>query len=365
MPRSVVVTGRKASRKPLVKPSKDAAKKSTKPTRRPPAMGLPTELLRRMHELMVRSRVLEERLIKIYRSGESFFWIGAPGEEAFGVPLGMLVDKGQGPEHDFLHLHYRGTPTLMAMGMSMIDSIRLMMNRVTDPSTGGRNFSNHYCFPQWNVVPVTSPIEVQYVFALGTARVQKRRKTKGITIVTGGDAGTAEGDFASCLVWSTRPGNELPMLITVQNNRWGISTDFESQHGETNIADRGKAFNIRTIVMNGNDPVESYKVLSEAMAEIRKKQKPILLEAKVSRLFGHSSASGANRVDEEDPVMMFEERLLKAGLVKGPEVKEIWQAAEDEARAAQELARQEAGPVAESIWDHVYVGNENADWRKF
>jgi len=318
-----------------------------------------------MHELMVRSRVLEERLIKIYRSGESFFWIGAPGEEAFGVPLGLLVDKGQGPQHDFLHLHYRCTPTLMAMGMSMIDSIRLMMNRVTDPSTGGRNFSNHYCFPQWNVVPVTSPIEVQYVFALGTARVQKRRQTKGITIVTGGDAGTAEGDFASCLVWSTRPGNELPMLITVQNNRWGISTDYESQHGETHIADRGKAFNIRTIVMNGNDPVESYKVLNEAMAEIRKKRKPILLEAKVSRLFGHSSASGANRVDEEDPVLLFEERLLKAGLVKSHDVKEIWRQAEDEARAAQETARLEPGPEPETIWDHIYMDSENADWRKF
>ena len=47
--------------------------------------------------LMVKSRVLEERLIKIYKAGEAYFWIGAPGEEAFGVPLGMLVHKGQGP----------------------------------------------------------------------------------------------------------------------------------------------------------------------------------------------------------------------------------------------------------------------------
>jgi 2-oxoisovalerate dehydrogenase E1 component alpha subunit len=191
--------------------------------------GLAKDLLLNMHDMMVKSRVLEERLIKIYKAGDAFFWIGGTGEEAWGVPLGMLVHKGQGPEHDFLHLHYRCTPTLIAMGMKMIDSIRLIMNRSTDPSTGGRNFSNHYCFPQWNVAPVSSPIEVQYIQALGTAHVQKRHKGKALTVVTGGDAGSAEGDFASCLVWSSRKGQELPMLITVQNNLWGISTSYEGQ----------------------------------------------------------------------------------------------------------------------------------------
>ena len=60
--------------------------------------------------------------------------------------------------------------------------------------------------------------------APGTALAQKRHGGDGITIVTGGDAGTAEGDFATCLVWSSRPGNELPVLIIVTNNQWGIST---------------------------------------------------------------------------------------------------------------------------------------------
>lgn len=327
---------------------------------------LSRELILRMHSDMVKSRVLEERLIKIYKAGESYFWIGAPGEEAWGVPLGLLAHKGHGPQFDFLHLHYRCTPTLVAMGMPMIDSIRLMMNRVTDPSTGGRNFSNHYCFPKWNIAPVTSPIEVQYITAMGTAHVQKRSGSKGITIVSGGDAGTAEGDFASCLVWASRKGKELPMLITVQNNKWGISTAFEGQHGETHIADRAKAFNIRSRVINGNNPVESYLAVQEEMAYIRKTGKPAFIETQVSRLYGHSSASGANFIESEvDPVREFEDRLLKAGYLKESETKALWAQFEAEGVAAQAQAKTEAGPTAESIWDHVYVGSENADWRKF
>lgn len=328
--------------------------------------GLAPALLLKMHDLMVKSRVLEERLIKIYRAGESYFWIGGPGEEAWGVSLGLLVRKGQGLEHDFLHLHYRCTPTLIAMGMPMIDSIRLMMNRATDPSTGGRNFSNHYCYPQWNVAPVTSPIEVQYPIALGTAHAQKRAGHKTITVVTGGDAGTAEGDFATCLVWSSRKGRELPMLITVQNNKWGISTKWEGQHGEESTADRAGAFGIRSRVINGNDPVESYLALQEEIQYIRKTGKPSFIESRVSRLYGHSSASGANPVtDEVDPVKDFEESLLKAGLLKSADAKKIWAGYEDEGIKAQEQVRGEPQPKAESVWENVFVNSENADWRKF
>ncbi len=344
---------------------KPAKPQKTSNKNRKAALPLSKELLLQMHSLMVKSRVLEERLIKIYKSGDAYFWIGAPGEEAFGVPLGMLTHKGQGPSFDYLHLHYRGTPTLVAMGMPMIDSIRLIMNRATDPSTGGRNFCNHYCFPQWNVVPVSSPIEVQYGTALGTAHVQKRHKGSAISIVTGGDAGTAEGDFASCLIWASRPRNELPILITVQNNRWGISTDYESQHGETNIADRGKAFKIRTAVINGNDPIESYLSLQAEMDYIRRTRKPVLLEARTSRLYGHSSATGANLIPEEDCLKVFEKLLLENDVLKESEMKRLWAEYEEEGRQAQEKVRGEPPPSPDSVWDHYYANGENGDWRKF
>lgn len=328
--------------------------------------GLDKKILLQMHSDMVKSRVLEERLIKIYRAGESFFWIGGSGEEGWGVPIGMLAKKGQGPAYDYLHLHYRCTPTLIAMGLEMVDSIRLMMNRATDRSTGGRNFSNHYCIPEWNIAPVTSPLEVQYPIACGTAHVQKRVGKKAITIVTGGDAGTAEGDFASALILASRKGQELPVLITVQNNKWGISTSYDGQHGETHIADRAKAFNIKARVINGNDPVESYLCLKEDMDYIRKTGKPAFIEAHVSRLHGHSSATGANLVQGEvDPVKEFEKKLLKADLLTDKQVQKIWTDFEAEGVRATELARQEPVPTADSVWNHTYFKNENADWRNF
>ena len=104
-------------------------------------------------------------------------------------------------------------------------------------------------------MPVTSVIEVQYVDGAGHgAGAETPRRRRHHDRLIGGDAGTAEGDFASCMIWSTRPGNELPVLMIVTNNGWGISTPACSQHGEKHIIDRGKAFGIPGEVVDGNDP---------------------------------------------------------------------------------------------------------------
>lgn len=319
-------------------------------------LKLERELLIKMHDLMVKARVLEERLIQMYKQGHGYFWIGGPGEEAFNVSLGLLMKKGEGPAYDYLHAHYRQSATLLALGEEPIGALRQMKNVATDPYSGGRNFAGHFSKRQWNIAPVTSPIEVQYAIAPGTAMVQKRHGGEGITIVTGGDAGTAEGDFASCLVWSSRPANELPILIIVTNNKWGISTAAGPQHGDKYISDRGKAFGMRTKTINGNDPIEAYLELQEAMEYVRKERKPFLMEALVSRLYGHSSASGANFVTEEvDCLKSFEARLEQEGVLTREQMDAIRHRYTEEMAAAARQARDEPQPSPETIWNHIYA----------
>ncbi len=315
---------------------------------------LSAQQLLEIHDTMLRARVLEERLITMYKQGEGYFWIGGPGEEAFNVPLGMLVDKGQGLDHDFLHLHYRSSGTLLAMGADPVDSIRQMKNVATDPYSKGRNFAGHFSVKKWNVVPVTSPIEVQFSIAIGTARAQ--RAAKGITIVQGGDAGTAEGDFATALVWSSRKGAELPLLMIVTNNRFGISTPFAGQHGYDQIADRGKAFGMPTAIVDGNDPEASWAALEKALHYVRTEKKPYLLEAMVSRLRGHSSASGANVAkDEVDCLERFERSLEDRKLLTRAQMDALREKYTLALGEAAKQVRGEPPPTPESIHEFVFA----------
>lgn len=318
---------------------------------------LSPELSLEIYDLMLRARLLEERLITMYKMGDGFFWIGGPGEEAFNVPLGLLADKGMGVNHDFLHLHYRSSGTLLALGADPVDSLRQMKNTSTDPYSRGRNFAGHFSVRKWNVVPVSSPIEVQYSIAIGTARAQRKGTgAKGITIVQGGDAGTAEGDFATALVWASRKGNELPLLMIVTNNKFGISTTYDGQHGEAQISDRGKAFGIQTAIVDGNDPEASYAALEKAIHYVRTEKKPYLLEAMVSRLRGHSSASGANLVTNEvDCLEKFERTLEDRKLLTRTEIDSKRAEITQELLDASKRVRLEPAPDPASIHEFVFA----------
>lgn len=321
--------------------------------------AISTELALTIFRQMVRTRALEERAIKMSKSGEAYFWIGGPGEEAFNVCLGMQIRRGQGPANDYLHLHYRNAGVVIAMGMSMEDHFRQLAMTKTDRHSWGRNFVGHYAIPEWNVVPVTSVIEVQYAMAPGTALVQKRHGGEGLTVVVGGEAGTAEGDFECCLNWSSLPGRESPVLICVTNNHWGISTNSVEVHGEKSITDRAIPYRMPTATVDGNDVISTWIAIDRAMRYCRRERKPYLLEAQVSRLHGHSSSSGAMRNwAEADCLAAFEQRLIDQGATDADEIAELKSAAKKEADDAVVKIMTEDRPTADDVNTHTYAPSQ-------
>ena len=323
--------------------------------------SLAPERLLRIYDVMLQARCLEERMLRMHKQGDGAFWVGGPGEEALNASLGLLVHKGQGPLFDYLHLHYRSGATLLAMGADPVDSLRQMMSTATDPYSHGRNFCHHYSVRGWNVVPVSSAIEVQFSMAPGTALANKRAGGRGITIVQGGDAGTAEGDFATCMIWCTRPRNELPCLMIVANNGWGISTPCEEQHGEKRIADRAAAFGIKSAVIDGNDAEVSYRELKKAMDYVRTERRPFVLEARVSRLYGHSSSSGGNFVPGEvDCLAVFEQKLTDRKLLTKQTIDELRRRYARELLDAVKRVRAEPVPQGQDAMRHVYADRDLA-----
>ncbi|OWK42311.1 thiamine pyrophosphate-dependent dehydrogenase E1 component subunit alpha [Fimbriiglobus ruber] len=321
--------------------------------------AISAELALTIFRQMIRTRALEERSIKMSKSGEAYFWVGGPGEEAVNVALGMQVHKGQGPAYDYLHLHYRSAGTLLAMGMPMLDHVRQLAMTATDPYSRGRNFVGHYAVPAWNIPPVSSVIEIQCTMAPGTALVQKRAGGDALTVAVSGDAGTAEGDFESCLLWSSRPGNELPVLLLVTNNGFGISTTHGSQHADRRIADRAAPYHVRAETVDGTDTVAAWHGIDRAMRYVRRERKPFLLETLVGRLHGHSSSSGAQRVwDQPDCLALFEQKLIDAHATDANAVRQMWDEARKEADAAVVKATSEPKPTKEDVERDTYAPSE-------
>jgi 2-oxoisovalerate dehydrogenase E1 component alpha subunit len=230
-----------------------------------------------------------------------------------------------------------------------------MRSVATDPYSKARNFVNHYAIPQWNVMPVTPTIETQYLTSIGTAIAQARATTDALTIVNGGDGGSAEGDFHSCLVWANRPILPLPILIVVVNNGWAISTKGADQHGERRISDWAKVFpDMPGVTIDGNDVATTWAALDEAFGYIRKNRRPYLLEARCSRLYGHSSSSGANRIPETDCIAQFEGELVKRGIAKSDALKKVWEREAAALDEAHKTVKDEPFPEPGQIWEDVF-----------
>ena len=63
--------------------------------------------------------------------------------------------------------------------------------------------------------------------------------------------------------------------------------------------------------MDGTDPLASWFAIRKGMEYCRTQRRPYLIEAMVTRLYGHSSSSGSPRANEADCLPMFEQRLLE------------------------------------------------------
>jgi 2-oxoisovalerate dehydrogenase E1 component alpha subunit len=99
------------------------------------------------------------------------------------------------------------------------------------------------------------------------------------------------------------------------------------------------------------------------MAYIRSERKPFLMEAKVSRLFGHSSATGANFIqNEEDPVVTFESQLASAGVLSPKEMEALREKYNAEMLDMAKRVKEEPMPDASTIYDYTYFGQKGRYW---
>jgi len=185
--------------------------------------------------------------------------------------------------------------------------------------------------------------------------MQKRDGGEGVSVVIGGEAGAAEGDFTSCMLWSTRPNRELPVLMIVTNNGYGISTTARSQISASPI-ERAAAFGIPGESFDGNDPVASWHAVDRAISYCRQTRHPYILEARVSRLHGHSSSSGSQRVAHEvDCLESFERKLLEVGIIDAHTLEALHNDATDEMNAAVALVMREPHPRPDDVERFTYA----------
>jgi len=264
---------------------------------------------------MLKSRMIEEKMLILLRQGKISKWFSGIGQEAISVSVTMALQ----PDEYILPMH---------RNLGVFTTRKIPLNRLFSQWQGkasgftkGRDRSFHFGTQEYKIVGMISHLGPQLGVADGIALAHKLRKEAKVTAVFTGEGGTSEGDFHEALniasVW------DLPVLFCVENNGYGLSTPINEQFNCKNIADKGIGYGMEAHIIEGNNVLEVYTKVNEIAKSVRENPRPVLLEFKTLRMRGHEEASGTKYVPDEllnewatkDPISNYSKFLNDEGIL--------------------------------------------------
>ncbi|HJW83258.1 MAG TPA: thiamine pyrophosphate-dependent dehydrogenase E1 component subunit alpha [Anaerolineae bacterium] len=311
---------------------------------------LPQDTLIEMFTTMTRARRLDERCWLLHRQGKIAFHISGMGHEAAQVGVAFAMRRG----HDFLYPYYRDLATVMGLGMTPRDILLGVFGRQGDPSSGGRQMPEHYCYKPGNVLSVSSPVTTQVPQAAGIALAEKLKGGDRVAVTCLGEGSTSQGDFHEALSWAGV--HKLPLVVVVENNEYAISVPMRMQMAIERVSDRAAAYGVRGVTVDGLDVLAAYAAAKQAVDLARSGGGATLLELRVARLTPHSSDDDdtSYRTPEDkaalktqDPLPPFRARLIAEGALSEAEAKAIEDRALAEVDQAQRFAENAPFPPVE------------------
>lgn len=289
-----------AKRPPIAKQTRDSAEVAD---------------LRRIHLALLKTRMVEERMLKERKSGgELSKWFSSYGQEAISVGCAMALEPDE-----FIFTMHRDLGAFVARGVPFD---RLFAQLLGKPQgfTKGRDRSFHFGSQEFRLVGMISHIGPQLTVANGVALAHRLRREGKVSLVFTGDGGTSQGDFHEALnvasVW------DLPTIFVIENNCWALSTPVEQQYRCESLVDRAAGYGMRGLTLDGNDVLEVRDTIALLAAEMRQDPRPVLVECRTWRLYGHEL--GAQDVASEefltagrsqDPLARLETTLISRGVL--------------------------------------------------
>ena len=320
--------------------------------------NLLTKVVLDFYRNMVTSRLADEKMLIMLKQGKSFFHIGAGGHEAIQTAAAYAMKSS----YDWAYPYYRDLAFVLQYGVTLKEIFLNFLYRENDPSSGGRQMSNHYGNRKLRIVTQSSPTGTQYLQATGCALGAIKEKKDEVVYVSSGEGTTSQGDFHEALNWATR--DKLPVIFVIQNNKFAISVPIAEQMAGKSVYKLGAGYEgLNRFKVDGTDVFESLKTMQNAVALARKGKGPSLIEADTVRLFPHSSSDSQKKyrsleeLEEDktkDPIINLEKYFLKNSIISTDEINSIKTQIKKEVDAAAESAEAEKEPTKDTVTKFLF-----------
>lgn len=320
-------------------------------------VGLTDQQVIDMYYYMLLARKIDERQWMLNRAGKVPFVISCQGQEAAQVGAAFALEKGK----DYVCPYYRDLGVVTVFGQSARDSMLSAFAKAGDPNSGGRQMPGHFGGKKWNILTGSSPVTTQVPHAVGIALAGKMQGKDHVVYTSFGEGSSNQGDFHEGANFAGV--HKLPVIFFCENNKYAISVPLKKQLACESVADRAIGYGFKGVSIDGNDPIETYRVVKEAVERGRAGEGPTLIEAVMYRLVPHSSDDddrtyrSREEVEEakkKDPILLFAAYLKEVGLMDEAQEKEIADRVQSEVDEATEYAENAPYAEPESALTYVY-----------
>jgi len=308
-----------------------------------------------MYRYMQLTREFESALLRIFKQK------GLPevlhlcrGEEAIGVGACYAMRK-----NDIIVPSLRSRSVFLSRGVSPAELMAGVMGKMGGPSNG--KFTAHHMGDlEKGVYAASLCIGSQIPLAVGAGLHFKYKDLDRVALVTFGDGATNRGDFHESL--NLAAVFKLPVIFICENNQYAIDTPAAMTIPVKNIAVRAQAYNISGITIDGNDVLQVYRTVLDAMERARRFEGPTLIECMTYRMRPHTEYLIEDRPEEElsywekqCPIKRFRQYLLDNNILDEEKDSSLLTEIKNEIQKAVIYAEESPFPDLNDIYENVFT----------
>ena len=282
------------------------------------------DLLRDMYTKMLLIRRFEEKAGQLYGMGKiGGFCHLYIGQEAVVVGIQSAQIEG-----DSIVTSYRDHGHMIACDMDPKGVMAELTGR-KDGYSKGKGGSMHMFSREKGFFGGHGIVAAQVPIGTGLAFSHKYNETKNVCITYFGDGAANQGQvyesYNIASLW------KLPVIFVIENNKYGMGTSVNRSSAGENLSDRGKAYGIKSEIVDGMDVIAVRDSAIRAMEYCRSGKGPYILEMKTYRYRGHSMSDPAQyrskdeveKYKERDPVASVKKIILDNSYATEEEIKTI------------------------------------------
>jgi pyruvate dehydrogenase E1 component alpha subunit len=314
------------------------------------------EFLLSIYKRMALIRHFEERVKFLFLEGVMPGTIHQyNGQEGVAVGVCSALKPG-----DVITSTHRPHGHALARGLT----VESMMHELFGKTTGcckGKGGSMHMGDLEKGMVPAVAIVAGAIPMATGIALAMKMKEQPNVVACFMGDGAVNEGAFHEGVnmgsIWSA------PIIYVIENNLYSASTPIFDMVRVKKLSDRGAAYGIPGVTVDGNDVLAVHEAALAAIDRAHRGEGPTLLECMTYRITGHSRRDPCNyqpeterkKALENEPIRRFRSYLLDQGLATEDDVTRIGGEIEAEIEAAVKSAMAAPDPAPEAALEDLFV----------